>query len=58
MELFNSQKEHSPASGIKCDVKNCVYHCNKEGCSAHKITVGPTFAVSSADTICATFKSR
>ena len=44
--------------GVKCDVKNCVYHDGKKNCSAEKIDIGPTFAVSSNDTICATFKSN
>lgn len=44
--------------GIVCDVKNCVYNESDRKCCAQKIEVGPNFAVSSADTICATFKSK
>nr|WP_317411917.1 DUF1540 domain-containing protein [uncultured Solibaculum sp.] len=44
--------------GIHCEVKNCVYHQKDDKCEAGKITVGPTFAVSSADTICSTFKAK
>lgn len=42
--------------GISCDVKNCHYHQGDCYCTADKITVGPSFASSSTDTICATFK--
>ena len=44
--------------GINCDVHNCVY--NAEGCTCHasKISVGPSYANTSAETICATFKAR
>lgn len=44
--------------GIKCDVKNCVYHDCDTYCTAGQIAVGPSFATSSADTVCATFKER
>ena len=44
--------------GIKCDVKNCVYHDCDTHCTAGQIAVGPSFATSSSDTVCATFKER
>ena len=44
--------------GIKCDVKNCVYHDCETNCMAGQIAVGPSFATSSSDTVCATFKER
>ncbi len=44
--------------GIKCDVKNCVYNDGQVRCHAGEIEVGPNFAVSCADTVCATFKSK
>ena len=44
--------------GIKCDVKNCVYHDCDTHCTAGQIAVGPSFATSSSDTICATFKEK
>ena len=44
--------------GITCDVKNCQYHCGEHYCSANKIAVGPSSAVTSADTVCATFKPK
>lgn len=49
-------KEH--IKGISCDVRNCVYHDCETYCTAKQITVGPSNAVSSADTACATFKER
>ena len=44
--------------GISCDVKNCQYHTGDCHCTAEMINVGPNFACSSAETICATFKPK
>ena len=44
--------------GIKCDVKNCAYHADQNGCYAGTISVGPREADCSAHTNCATFKPR
>ena len=44
--------------GITCDVKNCQYHTGECHCTAEMIKVGPNFACSSAETICATFKPK
>ena len=44
--------------GIICDVKNCQFHQGDCHCTAEKINVGPNFACSSAETICATFKAK
>ena len=44
--------------GITCDVKNCAYHDGETRCTAAEITVGPTYASTSNDTACATFKPR
>jgi len=54
---MNSQNNNQ-ITHIHCDVKNCVYHDRNGVCTAKNVSVGPTFAVSSADTICSTFKSR
>jgi hypothetical protein len=43
---------------VVCGVKNCVYHFGEHGCKASPIVVGPTFASSGADTVCATFKPK
>lgn len=44
--------------GISCDVNNCYYHDGRCYCTAERITVGPSNAASSADTLCATFKNK
>lgn len=44
--------------GVVCDVTNCKYHSEGHKCTAEQIMVGPSFAISSADTICATFKNK
>lgn len=49
-------KEH--IKGIKCDVKNCMYHDCDTYCTAGQISVGPCNAKSSTETVCATFKER
>ena len=49
-------KDH--IKGIKCDVKNCVYHDCDTHCMAGQIAVGPSYATSSSDTVCATFKEK
>ena len=65
--MYNNDKCNSKSScspdkdhikGIKCDVKNCVYHDCDTYCTAGQIAVGPSFATSSSDTVCATFKER
>ena len=42
--------------GVVCDVKNCVHHDGEHACTAKEITVGPSYASTSGDTACATFK--
>ncbi len=42
--------------GVCCDVKNCVHHDGDHACTAKEITVGPSYASTSGDTACATFK--
>lgn len=49
-------KDH--IDGIHCNVTNCVFHDPNDKCSADRIKVGPTFASTSADTACATFKRK
>ena len=62
---MNSFKEKSCSDstchrikGISCDVKNCVYHEGECDCTAGKIAVGPSYASSCTDTVCATFKQK
>lgn len=42
--------------GVCCDVKNCVHHDASDCCTAKEICVGPSYASTSSDTVCATFK--
>ena len=44
--------------GVRCDVINCVYHDGDDHCVAEKISVGPSYATSCTDTVCATFKQK
>lgn len=44
--------------GINCDVKSCYFNDNCDHCTAEKIEVGPSYAATSNDTICATFKPK
>ncbi len=46
-------KEH--IKGIKCDVKNCVYHDCDTYCMAGQIAVGNSMVTNAA---CDTFKER
>ena len=58
---MSEQRPIQPANcikGIECSVKNCAYHDGKKYCCADHINVGPSFAVSSNDTIRATFKRK
>ena len=45
-------------NGVSCDVTNCIYHNGTNTCTAAKINVGPSYANSSTDTVCATFKQK
>lgn len=55
---FGLEEEEGHINQIYCDVKNCAYHEGENVCNADSIKVGPHFAVSSNDTICATFKDK
>ena len=44
--------------GINCDVSNCAYHGKENSCHADCIAVGPSYAQSSSETVCATFKPK
>ena len=62
---MNNEKEKRCGSkakahidGIKCDVKNCIYHDCETYCTANQISVGPCNATCSTETVCATFKER
>ena len=44
--------------GITCDVKSCEYNDGENECMAGHISVGPTDASCSDDTVCVTFRPR
>lgn len=44
--------------GIVCNVTNCVHHDCETHCTAKEIAVGPSYATTSQDTVCATFKQK
>lgn len=44
--------------GVSCDVKNCVHHDGDDKCTAGQITVGPSYATTGSDTVCATFQPK
>lgn len=52
------RKTGKAIKGISCDVRNCVYNSGEGRCTAERIAVGPSYASSCTDTVCATFKSR
>ncbi len=51
-----SAKKH--ICGIVCNVTNCVHHDCETHCTAKEIAVGPSYATTSQDTVCATFKQK
>lgn len=44
--------------GVACDVKNCAFHDGECYCAANRIAVGPSYANTSGETVCATFKPK
>lgn len=44
--------------GIVCSVKNCIYHDSDGYCTAKGVNIGPSFASSCTDTVCATFRKN
>lgn len=52
------EKEGKRLKGVVCDVKNCMYHDGDSYCTANRIAVGPSFASTSGETVCATFRVR
>ncbi len=58
-ESSGSEKKSKKANkGIICDVRNCVYHDGVGKCMAGQIAIGPSYATSSRDTVCATFRPK
>lgn len=60
--MINNQQDPNKSrkhiKGVACDVKNCAYHNGESHCTAEQIAVGPSFATSCTDTVCATFKQK
>jgi hypothetical protein len=44
--------------GVRCEVRGCSYHDGDSFCCADRISIGPSFANNSGETVCATFKPR
>ena len=44
--------------GIRCDVSSCAYHDGVNFCTAREVKIGPSYAVSSTETVCATYRPR
>ena len=62
-ENYDDVRENRPRpphhiKGVVCDVRNCRYHDGDNYCTADKIVVGPSFAPSCTDTVCAAFKLK
>jgi hypothetical protein len=51
-------KHYKHLKGVVCDVKSCSYHDGGSFCTASRISVGPGFARTSGETVCATFKPK
>jgi len=54
-ENTNNKKK---AKGIVCDVRNCIHHDGQNHCTADQISIGPSYATSCSDTVCATFRQK
>ena len=53
---FNKTPKH--IKGISCSVTNCAYHDGVCYCTADLISVGPSTATNSLQTVCASFKPK
>jgi hypothetical protein len=50
--------EQKYLEGVRCGVKNCIWHCEETHCTADAISVGPDRATTSSQTLCATFREK
>ncbi|MBQ2252714.1 MAG: DUF1540 domain-containing protein [Clostridia bacterium] len=55
-DLFSGVPEH--VRDVHCDVTSCAYHDGTGFCTANEIKIGPSYAVSSTQTVCATYRPR
>lgn len=55
---IDEQENRDYLHGVQCHVDNCIY--NKQGCfcTADRILIDPHHAITSQDTICATFQAQ
>ena len=53
---INNPPKH--INGVVCSVKSCMYHDSEGYCMANTINIGPGYAESCTDTVCATFKMK
>ncbi|MCL2212707.1 MAG: DUF1540 domain-containing protein [Oscillospiraceae bacterium] len=64
MNTTNLSTEHETTTskkktkGIVCDVRNCIHHDGQNHCTAEQISIGPSYATSCTDTVCATFRQK
>ena len=56
--MNNEDKSKKPIKGVICDAVNCEYNTGDGECHAKQISVGPLYASSCTDTVCATFRKR
>ncbi len=56
MKTEKDKPQHVRA--LKCDVASCAYHDGANYCTAEHVKIGPSYAVSSTETICATYKPK
>lgn len=58
--LFTDKSDGVPKhiKGLDCNVKNCSFNDGECYCTAKKVHVGPTSAVTGSDTVCATFRPK
>lgn len=53
---MQSSSKSTAISGVVCSVVSCTYNDKHGYCTAKQIQIGPTGAVSSTETLCATYK--
>ncbi len=61
--LFDKSLEQSLSApphirGVSCCVKNCLHNDESGYCTAPSISIGPGYASSCTDTVCASFKKK
>lgn len=56
--MDKNERSKKPLKGVVCDAVNCQYNSGDGECRAKQISVGPIYADSCTDTVCATFKLK